>query len=211
MRTLGSNRQVDERRQRGLALLFDGLTAKQVASRVGTSVRTVQRWAKAAQTGKPRERQRPGPKPRLKGRQVQRLARQLQRGARAHGYAEDHWTLERKNINGHHVVAFLKKLLRVIKGPMVWIWDNHRIHIHKLVKAFIAQPPRLHVFHFPSYAPELNPVEGVWTQAKQAIAGSAPHHIQELHRNVYAALKHIANAPRHLRACCRISKLPPIK
>ena len=95
MRTMGSNRQVDERRKRGLALLHDGLTAKQVASRVGTSVRTVQRWAKAAQAGKPRERQRPGPKPRLQARQLQRLARQLQRGARAHGYAEDHWTLDR--------------------------------------------------------------------------------------------------------------------
>ena len=95
MRTMGSNRQVDERRKRGLALLHDGLTAKQVASRVGTSVRTVQRWAKAAQAGKPRERQRPGPKPRLKAQQVQRLARQLKRGARAHGYAEDHWTLDR--------------------------------------------------------------------------------------------------------------------
>jgi transposase len=58
-------------------------------------VRTVQRWAKAGQTGQPRERQRPGPKPRLKERQVQRLARQLKRGARAHGYAQDHWTLDR--------------------------------------------------------------------------------------------------------------------
>ena len=85
MRTMGSNRQVDERRQRGLALLRDGLTAKQVASRVGTSVRTVQRWVKTAQAGKPRERQRPGPKPRLKERQVQRLAPQLKRGARALG------------------------------------------------------------------------------------------------------------------------------
>ncbi|MBX7215312.1 MAG: winged helix-turn-helix domain-containing protein [Thermoflexales bacterium] len=95
MRTLGNNRQVDERRQRGLALLRDGLSAKQVASRLGASVRTVQRWAKAAKAGKPRARKRPGPKPRLKVQQVQRLARQLKRGARAHGYAEDHWTLDR--------------------------------------------------------------------------------------------------------------------
>ncbi len=95
MRTTGSNRQVDERRQRGLALLREGLTAKQVASRLGTSVRTVQRWAKAAQAGQPGERQRPGPKPCLTERQVQRLARQLKRGARAHGYAEEHWTLDR--------------------------------------------------------------------------------------------------------------------
>jgi putative transposase len=119
--------------------------------------------------------------------------------------------LQRKNINGKHVVAFLKKLLRTIKGPIVWVWDNHPIHVRKLVKAFIAQHPRLHVFYFPSYAPELNPVEGIWTQAKASTAGSAPHDVQALHRNVYAAIKHTANSPGRLRACFRISKLPPIK
>src|SRR5262252_1825434 len=92
MRTLGSNRQVDERRQRGLALLRDGLTPKQVASRVGTTERTVQRWAKAEREGPQRERRRPGPKPRLTGRQ---LERHLKRGARVHGYADEHWTLDR--------------------------------------------------------------------------------------------------------------------
>lgn len=119
--------------------------------------------------------------------------------------------LQRKNINGKHVVAILKKLLRTIKGPIVLVWDNHPIHVRKLVKAFIAQQPRLHVFYFPSYAPELNPVEGVWTQAKEATAGSAPYHLQELHRNVYTAIKHIANSPRLLRACFRIAKLPRTK
>lgn len=95
MRTMGSNQQADARRQRGLALLKDGLTTKQVASRVGTSVRTVQRWAKDEREGVKRVRQRPGPEPRLKTRQLERLARQLKRGARAHGYHEDHWTLDR--------------------------------------------------------------------------------------------------------------------
>ena len=119
--------------------------------------------------------------------------------------------LQRKNINGKHVLAFLKKLLRTLKGQIVLVWDNHPIHVRKLVKAFIAQQPRLHVFYFPSYAPELNPVEGVWTQAKESTAGSAPHHLQELHRNVYAAIKRTADSPQRLRACFRISKLPRIK
>ena len=55
----------------------------------------MQRWARDARDGVTRERRRPGPKPRLKERQLQRLARQLKRGARAHGYAEDYWTLDR--------------------------------------------------------------------------------------------------------------------
>lgn len=109
MRTIGSNQQADKRRKRGLALLKDGLTPKQVASRVGTTVRTVQRWAKDERDDIKRERRQPGPKPRLNNRQVQRLARQLQRGACVHGYAEDHWTLDR--------IAHL-------------IWTLFRLHFH---------------------------------------------------------------------------------
>ena len=111
-------------------------------------------------------------------------------------------------LNGQRILVFLKRLLRTVTGPIVLLWDNHPIHTRRLVKAFIAQHPRLHVFHFPSYAPELNPVEGIWTQAKDATAGSAPHHIQELHRKVYRILKRTANSQRRLRAGFSIAKLP---
>lgn len=110
--------------------------------------------------------------------------------------------------NGKHILEFLQKLLRALPGQIVLVWDNHPIHTRRLVKAFVARHPRLHVFHFPAYAPELNPVEGVWTQAKESTAGSAPHHIQELHRKVYRVLKRTANSQRHLHACFRIAKLP---
>jgi putative transposase len=111
-------------------------------------------------------------------------------------------------INGQKILAFLKQLLRRVRGEIVLVWDNHPIHTRRLVKAFIAGQPRLHVFHFPSYAPELNPVEGLWTQAKEATAGTAPHHIQEVHRKVYKDLKRTANSQRLLRACFSIAKLP---
>lgn len=126
MRTLGTNQQADERRKRGLALLEEGLTPKQVASRVGTTARTVQRWAKEARDGTKRERRRPGPRPRLNDRQLQRLARQLKRGARAHGYAEDHWTLDR-------IAHLIWTLFRVRFHPSgVWYvmrrmgWSNQK-------------------------------------------------------------------------------------
>jgi len=113
-----------------------------------------------------------------------------------------------RTLNGQHILGFLKKLLRTVPGQIVLVWDNHPIHTRRLVKAFLARQPRLHVFHFPPYAPELNPVEGIWTQAKESTAGSAPHHLQELHRRVYHALKHTANSQRCLQACFRIAKVP---
>ena len=52
------------------------------------------------------------------------------------------------------------------------------------------------------------PVEGLWTQVKDATASDAPRHIQELHRKVYIVLKHLANSQRWLRAWFRIAMLP---
>lgn len=111
-------------------------------------------------------------------------------------------------LSGKIMLVFLAKLLRTIPGPIVLVWDNHPIHRRRLVTAFIEAHPRLHAFHFPTYAPELNPVEGLWTQSKEATAGRAPHHIRELHRSVYTILKRTANSQRRLRACFRIAKLP---
>jgi transposase len=111
-------------------------------------------------------------------------------------------------VNGRTILAFLKQLLRRVPGEIVLIWDNHPIHRRRLVQDLIAGQSRLHVFQLPSYAPELNPVEGLWTQAKEATAGSAPHHIQELHRQVYQVIKRIANSQRLLWACFRIARLP---
>ncbi len=93
MRTIDSKQQAGERPKRGLALLKDGLAPKQVASRVGATVRPVKQWAKDRRDGVRREQRQP--ELRLNQRHVQRLARQLQRGACAHGYAKDHWTLDR--------------------------------------------------------------------------------------------------------------------
>lgn len=95
MRTIGTNRQVDERKQRGLELLKNGLSPAEVASRLGTTVRTVQRWRKDERDGVKRVRKKTGRPSKLTAIQLRRLARQLKRGARVHGYHDEHWTLDR--------------------------------------------------------------------------------------------------------------------
>lgn len=32
----------------------------------------------------------------------------------------------------------------------ILLWDHHPIHLRKIVQAFIAAPPRLHVYEFPT-------------------------------------------------------------
>lgn len=70
------------------------------------------------------------------------------------------------NIGNHQVTAFLRQLLRQIPGPLVVIWDRFGPHRCGRTKKFLAASPRIHAYHFPPYAPELNPVEGVWGYLK---------------------------------------------
>jgi putative transposase len=67
------------------------------------------------------------------------------------------------------VVRFLRHLLRHIHGKVLVIWDGAPIHRSKVVKAFLAEggAERLWLERLPGYAPELNPVEGIWRYLKR--------------------------------------------
>ncbi len=107
----------------------------------------------------------------------------------------------RHSITGDEVVAFLEHLLRRIAGPIVLIWDKHPIHRRRKVQDFLARHPRLHVYEFPTSAPELNPTEGVWTQVSEYTASTAPHNGQELQANVLAGIARTRASPARLWAC----------
>lgn len=117
-------------------------------------------------------------------------------------------TYYKRNLTGEEVIAFLKQLLRSIRGSIVLVWDNHPIHRRKLVQAFLARHPRLHVYAFPTCAPELNPAEYIWTQLSQYTAGTAPHNGSELRANVRAGLARTRRSQSRLWACIWASDLP---
>ena len=110
-------------------------------------------------------------------------------------------------LTGEKVLAFLKQILRLVRGPIVLIWDRHPIHRRALVKEFIETQKRLHVFEFPVAAPELNPAEYVWPQAKEYTAGTAPHDKYELQTNVFAGISRTRISQKRLLACLRNSKI----
>jgi len=67
------------------------------------------------------------------------------------------------NINAPLVVSFMRQLNRQVKKePIVILWDRLLAHRAKKVKAFVKETPSIYTSFFPSYAPELNPVEYVW-------------------------------------------------
>jgi transposase len=70
---------------------------------------------------------------------------------------------------GPDVVRFLQLLLQKIPGNLLIIWDGASIHRSQVVKDFLAKggAKRIHIERLPSYAPELNPQEGVWNLLKR--------------------------------------------
>jgi transposase len=112
------------------------------------------------------------------------------------------------NLTGEQVIDFLQHLLRHVNGPIVLVWDNAPIHQRKKVQAFLAQYPRIHVYNFPTSAPELNPVEFVWTQMEEYLASRAPQEIKQLGILVRAALRRTRRSQTRLWACVYTSDLP---
>lgn len=95
MRPYGTGKQLAKRRVRGLKLLAQGKSPQDVSELLGVKERTVRRWRQEARSPKKQIERPPGRPARLTSDQILQLEQELSRGAYAHGYAEDYWTLER--------------------------------------------------------------------------------------------------------------------
>lgn len=95
MRPYGTSEQLAKRKTRGLKLLAQGKSPRDVSELLGVKERTVRRWRQEARSPKKRIEHPPGRPARLTSDQILQLEQELSGGAYAHGYAEDYWTLER--------------------------------------------------------------------------------------------------------------------
>ncbi len=74
---------------------------------------------------------------------------------------------QQEPINKESVVEFLGVLAEETDSPLVVVWDNLTAHRSSLVKEHIeAQTGHLTAERLPAYAPELNPVEYLWSALK---------------------------------------------
>jgi transposase len=98
MRPFGSPKTLERRRRRAVALLAQGLSLREVGRRVQASVSSVSQWGHAWRTGgeaalapKPV----PGAPCKLTDQQRQHLVQLLLQGAKAQGFPNELWTLNR--------------------------------------------------------------------------------------------------------------------
>ena len=87
-------------------------------------------------------------------------------------------------------------------GVIVLIWDNLNVHLHAELRAFTSAQPWLRVFQLPSYAPDLNPVEGIWSVLKRGVlANLAVTSFAHLIQVIRHGLKKIQYQPRLIEGC----------
>lgn len=108
-----------------------------------------------------------------------------------------------------HVEAFLDALRRELRGNIVLVWDRHSVHRGRQLQKYLAHVPRIHQEYLPAYAPELNPVEYLWSWLKRADP-LANHCAQTVDSIVQAVTHGVAPLPSNqqlLRSFVRATKL----
>lgn len=85
--------------------------------------------------------------------------------------------VKQKSINKVAIVKFLKDLKKYLAGrKLLLFWDGLPAHRAKIVSQFIASNNTwLRVERLPAYAPELNPVEYLWSAFKKHTGNSEPN------------------------------------
>lgn len=118
--------------------------------------------------------------------------------------------LSKRGMKKEKLLSILRDLKRRFKKKrLALLWDGLPAHQAKIVQRFIEENTAwLQVWHFPAYAPELNPQEYLWSAVKRKDLGNyCPKTATNLHSKVYRALRERRKAPRFLRGCLKASSL----
>ena len=87
-------------------------------------------------------------------------------------------------------------------GSVVLVWDNLNVHLRAELRAFTAAQPWLEVFQLPSYAPDLNPMEGIWSVLKRGpLANVAFTSFAHLLQVIKHGLRKIQSQPALIDGC----------
>jgi transposase len=106
-------------------------------------------------------------------------------------------------VRGEQAAAFLHRALAEYPGVRVdVVWDNLQAHKSPIVRELLADHPRLALHYLPPYAPDLNPVEGVWALTKHhRMANHTIDDLGQLHAEAARHLADVARDPDLLKTC----------
>ncbi|OPC76650.1 DDE endonuclease [Embleya scabrispora] len=87
-------------------------------------------------------------------------------------------------------------------GPIVLVWDNLNTHLASGLREYAAAHDWLTIRQLPSYAPDLNPVEGIWSLLRRGFTGNVAFtDADHLVRTIRQGLRHIQRHPHLIDGC----------
>jgi len=105
-------------------------------------------------------------------------------------------TGERRSLSEDDYAALVTAAHHQLHAPIVQVWDNVNTHVSAVMRAFIdAHRQWLTVVQLPAYAPDLNPVEGVWSVVKNGLGNLAGNGVDHLAAVIRNRLKRIQYRP----------------
>jgi len=103
---------------------------------------------------------------------------------------------ERRSMSEADYAGLITAAHQELHAPVILIWDNLNTHISAAMHAFIqAHPDWLTEVRLPAYAPELNPVEGAWSNMKNGLGNLAVRDVDQLAAVIKNRLKRIQYRP----------------
>ncbi|MET9386939.1 winged helix-turn-helix domain-containing protein [Streptomyces sp. NPDC002928] len=96
---------------------------------------------------------------------------------------------ERRSLGESDYIHLLDGAHHLFKAPLIVVWDRLSTRTSKAMKALVAEREWLTVVLLPGYAPEVNPVQGMWAHIKRSLANLAARTLGQLETLLRRRLK----------------------
>jgi transposase len=124
--------------------------------------------------------------------------------ARRHFGFHYHLLADNANFHGASVVSFVNQIQRRLPSPITIVWDTIRIHTDRAVENYLSTHPSIRIESLPPYAPELNPVDYVWSYVKyDRLANYCPSNLTELRKCIEEEFRNLQRQPQLLQSLFR--------
>jgi transposase len=102
---------------------------------------------------------------------------------------------EKKGFDEHDYIRLFDAAHQRLRAPIVLVWDNLNTHRSATMRRLIRSRVWLTVFYLPATAPELNPVEGVWSVMKSGLVNLVKRDVDQLRDLVKQRLRRMQRRP----------------
>jgi transposase len=117
------------------------------------------------------------------------------------GRVTEVFQLQPKNLTWEQFFWWLWEVHRHYRRKLIVVWDNLSSHLKAAAAMRKLELPWIEFVQLPSYAPELNPVEGLWSDTKHHAMGNwAAPDVAALGRRAEQELQSRKRRSRRLRS-----------